>query len=127
MVAYLTLQVAEFRRQMQKAETSNMEDTASLEMGQLHHKSTCLGTTQWRPTLLTGQRLSGQAAVLCRQHSTKAQGLETCRQPKKQVEFKNHMYKREFNNSILTTQRHTNEKQEKRSDVYISLREINCF
>ena len=67
-------------------------------------------------------RTSSSIVQTAQYKSTRLGNLQATQKPD---EFKNHMYKREFNNSILTTQRHTNEKQEKRSDVYISLHEKN--
>ena len=48
-----------------------------LEMEQLHHKKHNFGYTSVETYATYCSACSGQAAVLCRQHSTQAQGLET--------------------------------------------------
>ena len=80
MVAYLVLQNSEFPRLLQTAETSNMEVTdALLRDGATTPQEAQLWVQLSRDLLVSV--CSGQAAVLCRQHSTQAQGLETWRQP----------------------------------------------
>ena len=82
MVAYLGLQNSEFPRLPQTAETSNMEVADAL----LRDGATTPQEAQLWVQLSRDLRYilvsvcSGQAAVLCRQHSTQAQGLETWRQ-----------------------------------------------
>ena len=79
MVAYLGLQNSEFPRLPQTAETSNMEVADAL----LRDGATTPQEAQLWVQLSRDLRYilvsvcSGQAAVLCRQHSTQAQGLET--------------------------------------------------
>ena len=80
MVAYLVLQDSEFPRLLQTAETSNMEVTdALLRDGATTPQEAQLWVQLSRDLLVSV--CSGQAAVLSRQHSTQAQGLETWRQP----------------------------------------------
>ena len=81
MVAYLGLQNSEFPPLLQTAETPNMEVTDAL----LRDGATTPQEAQLWVQLSRDLRYilvsvcSGQAAVLCRQHSTQAQGLETWR------------------------------------------------
>ena len=82
MVAYLGLQNSEFPPLLQTAETPNMEVTDAL----LRDGATTPQEAQLWVQISRDLRYilvsvcSGQAAILCRQHSTQAQGLETWRQ-----------------------------------------------
>ena len=82
MVAYLGLQDSEFPRLLQTAETSNMEVAdALLRDGAATPQEAQLWVQLSRDLrYILVSVCSGQAAALCRQHSTQAQGLETWRQ-----------------------------------------------
>ena len=82
MVAYFGLQDSEFPRLLRTAETSNMEVTdALLRDGVATPQEAQLWVQLSRDLhYILVSVCSGQAAVLCRQHSTQAQGLETWRQ-----------------------------------------------
>ena len=82
MVAYLGLQNSEFPRLLQKQK----HPTWRLQTGLLRYGATTAQEAQLWAQLsrdlhyILVSVCSGQAAVLCRQHSTQAQGLETWRQ-----------------------------------------------
>ena len=82
MVAYLGLQNSEFPRLLQTAEAADIAVTDELLVDGASNMEEARLWEQLSKDLhyILVSVCSGQAAVICRQHSTQAQGLETWRQ-----------------------------------------------